>query len=158
MVAESRPSEIFTAMTSISALHRRNRQYPGPGFGHAMGSAQKVDPRRVRVRHRCLPPALAHLPTHPRVDRGLPEHRGRHPGRQPSARTPNRLGHSEIRAYHPPLPHPSRSRPPPRSSQLPVDPLPHDLRDAHLKIRADSAHQIEPTRVHVARYAELTKA
>jgi hypothetical protein len=58
------------------------------------------------------PAGPADLPPHPGIDRGPLEHRVRRPGRQPLARTPNRLEHQEIRAHRTPLPHrddPSRT-------------------------------------------------
>ena len=73
------------------------------------------------IRHRRLPPALAHReglpnvqarPASPtglsppaRIDRSAPEHRGHSDGRQPLPRAPNRLEHQKIRAYRTPLSH-----------------------------------------------------
>ena len=106
------------------------------------------------VRHRRLPPAVAYreefpdvqarpagpadLSPHSRVDRGAPEHRGRSPGCQPLHRAPNRLEHQEIRPHRPPLPHrQNQGRKPDLTA---ADPLPDDLRDALLKIRAGGVH------------------
>jgi len=92
--------------------------------------------RRLGLRDRRLPPAVAHRESLPdvqarpgcppdlspptRINRSAPEHRGRCDGRQPLHRAPNRLEHQEIRTNHSPLPHsedksrqpdPDRSRP-----------------------------------------------
>ena len=118
----------FIKLTGATKSVNRELEAKTRGAGRVEGLHHQPH-RPVRgVRHRRLPPAVAHreglpdvqarpagppdLPPHPRIHRGPPDHRVRRDGRQPLDRDPNRLEHQEIRPHRPPLPHrPDQSRP-----------------------------------------------
>ena len=111
----------FIKLTGATKTVNRELEAKTRALAGWKGYTTNLTGQILGVRHRRLPPALAHreglpdvqtrpagppdLPPHPRIDRGAPEHRGRRDGRQPLDRGPNRLEHQEIRSYRPPLPH-----------------------------------------------------
>jgi len=120
-------------------------------------------PRRParRLRHRRLPPALAHreglsdvqarsagsadLPPHPRLHRGPPERRIRRDSRLALDRVPNRLEHQEIRQVCTPLPHrhhPSR-QPDPHRRRTPTA-RPRRNPSPHQPASRQSSRQVSP--------------
>jgi hypothetical protein len=72
---------------------------PRPDRGRDPQFGQKLPDVQARL---AGPPGLS---PHPRIDRGPPKHCRRRAGCQSLDRTPNRLEHQEIRAYHTPLPY-----------------------------------------------------
>ena len=84
-------------------------------------------------------PGPAHLPPHPRINRGAPDDCVRRAGRQPLHRAPNRLEHQEksvrtARHYRTVIIQPGRQ------TLTAADPLPDDLRDALATIGSTGAH------------------
>jgi hypothetical protein len=106
------------------------------------------------VRHRRIPPAVAHreglphvqarlgrppdLPPHLRLHRRSPDDRVRRPSRVALDRDPNRLEHQEIRAHRTPLPH--RHHPGRTATLTAAEPPPDDLAEALTKIHRTGAH------------------
>ena len=102
----------------------RPRPAPWPGGRDTPPTSSTSPPD---VRHRRLPPAVAHreglpdvqarpagppdLPPHPRIHRGAPEHRVRRDGRQPLHRDTKPVGASRNSSAPPAATAPSRSKP-----------------------------------------------
>ena len=161
-----RPSVPSTGMRRSSATGTSSSPAPtksvnrdaggqDPGAGRLEGIHHQPHRQPAGVRHRRLPPAVAHreelpdvqarpagppdLPPQPRVDRGAPERSCSPPGRQPLDRGPNRLEHQEIRAHRPPLPHRHRSEPATQTLTA-AEPPPADLAKPSPRSATDSAH------------------
>ena len=148
------------ARRSASTATWRPRPAPWPGW---KGYTTNLTGADAGVRHRRLPPAVAHreelpdvqtrpagpagLPPQARIDRGPPDHRVRRPGRQPLDRAPNRLEHQEIRPHRPPLPHrpdPSRTaKPSPPPTPYPTTSAKPSPRSTHPTVRTNLA-QVGP--------------
>ncbi len=127
---------------------RAGGQDPGPGRVEGLHHQPRRPARGVR--HRRLPPAVAHreglpdvqarpagppdLPPHPRIHRGAPEHRVRRDGRQPLHRDTKPAGASRNSSAPPAATAPSRSKPADKPSPPPTR-YPTTSRDALAKIR-----------------------
>ena len=144
----------FIKLTGATKSVNRDLEAKARGLAGLKGYTTNLTSQTAGVRHRRLPPALAHreelphvqarpagptrLPPQTRIHRSPPDDRVRRAGRQPLHRTPNRLEHQEIRPNRPPLPHrPDQGR---QTNPDRRRPLPDDLREAIAKINADHAH------------------